>query len=128
MRIIINGYPKTFERSDLYAQADRLCMSGQHDEGRLLRALLDNYAPSAEAQFRDEVEDLKRDLKEAEAARDSADLEAVKQDNRRAALEEAAREALEAVEKALAYRHEKDAQRANAELARAVGALSSALK
>lgn len=128
MQITIKGYPVTFHTHDLRAKADRWAMDGQQDEAALLHALLDNYAPAAEADMGEEIRDLKKDLECANEEKEDAEGRAEKAEEALAAAQEVVREALEAVQKALAYQYEREEARALEQLGRAVGALSSAVK
>lgn len=126
--IILKGYPTVFV-SDLRMKADKLALQGHHEEGALLHALLDEYAPAAHEDVADEMRDLKKDLAAAKEAEEEAITRADQAEEREEFVQEAAREALEALQKGLAFQYEKaEGHKALAEFARAVGALSAVLK
>ena len=129
MNVIIKGHPLTFAMEDLRMRADRLLLLGQREDGALLHALLDEYAPGAHAAVADETRDMRKELASAKESAEEADTRADQAEEREEFVQEAAREALEALPKGLAYQYEKaEGHKALAEVAWAVGALSAVLK
>lgn len=128
MQIVIKGYPVSFHMQDLRAKADRMALRGDRDEAALLHALLDDYAPGAQQSVGADLRELRKDLDTANEEKGEAEVRADKAEETADFIKEAALEALEAVQKGLAYQYEGDSLRAISEFGRAVGALSSALK
>jgi hypothetical protein len=128
MNISFKGYPKTFHMQELRAKADRLACDGHGEEAAILHGLLDDYGPTAQADYADELRDVKKDLESANEELEDAAKRADKAQEALESAHEAAREALEASQKALAYWHERDTPQALQHLARSVAALASILK